>query len=42
MKRLLISSTIISLSVVPINAQELEKSGTFSSIVKNIGEALNI
>ena len=42
MKRLLISSTIISLSVVPINAQELEKSGTFSSIIKNIGEALNI
>ena len=42
MKRLLISSTIISLSVVPINAQEVGKSGTFSSIVKNIGEALNI
>ena len=42
MKRLLISSAIICLSVVPISAQETENSGKFSSIIKNIGEALNI
>ena len=42
MKRLLISSAIICLSVVPISAQESENSGKFSSIIKNIGEALNI
>ena len=42
MKRLLISSAIICLSVVPISAQESDSSGKFSSIIKNIGEALNI
>ena len=42
MKRLLISSAIICLSVVPISAQESDNSGKFSSIIKNIGEALNI
>ena len=42
MKRLLISSAIICLSVVPTSAQESENSGKFSSIIKNIGEALNI
>ena len=39
MKRLLISSAIICLSVVPISAQESDNSGKFSSIIKNIGEA---
>jgi len=42
MKQLLLTSTIIALSALPLSAQEVAKSGKFASIVKNIGNALNI
>ena len=42
MKHFLITSTIIALSALPLSAQEVAKSGKFASIVKNIGNALNI
>ena len=42
MKQLLLTSTIRSLSALPLNAQEVAKSGKFATIVNNIGNALNI
>ena len=42
MKQLLLTSTIIALSALPLSAQEVSKSGKFATIVKNIGNALNI
>ena len=42
MKQLLLTSTIIALSALPLSAQEVAKSGKFATIVKNIGNALNI
>ena len=42
MKQLLLTSTIIALSALPLSAQEVAKSGKFANIVKNIGNALNI
>ena len=42
MKQLLLTSTILALSALPLSAQEAAKSGKFASIVKNIGNALNI
>ena len=42
MKQLLLTSTIIAISALPLSAQEVAKSGKFASIVKNIGNALNI
>ena len=42
MKHILITSTIIALSALPLSAQEVAKSGYFSNVVKNIGNALNI
>ena len=42
MKQLLLTSTIIALSAFPLSAQEVVKSGKFATIVKNIGNALNI
>ena len=42
MKQLLLTSTIIAISALPLSAQEVPKSGKFASIVKNIGNALNI
>jgi len=42
MKNLLITSTIIALSALPLSAQETAKSGYFANLVKNIGNALNI
>ncbi|MDA7760067.1 inverse autotransporter beta domain-containing protein [Amylibacter sp.] len=41
MKQLLLTSTIIALSALPLSAQEVVKSDKISSIVKNIGESLN-
>ena len=42
MKRLLLTSTILALSALPLNAQEVAKSGYFANVVKNIGNVLNI
>ena len=42
MKHILITSTIIALSALPLSAQEVAKSGYFANVVKNIGNALNI
>jgi hypothetical protein len=42
MKQLLLTSTILALSALPLNAQEVAKSGYFANVVKNIGNALNI
>ena len=42
MKHILLTSTIIALSALPLSAQEVAKSGYFANIVKNIGNALNI
>ncbi|MDA7846802.1 inverse autotransporter beta domain-containing protein [Amylibacter sp.] len=42
MKHLLLTSTIIALSALPLSAQEVAKSGYFANVVKNIGNALNI
>ena len=42
MKHILLTSTIIALSALPLSAQEVAKSGYFSNVVKNIGNALNI
>jgi len=42
MKQLILTSTIIALSALPLSAQEVAKSGKFANIVKNIGNALNI
>ena len=41
MKQLLLTSTILALSALPLNAQEVAKSGYFANVVKNIGNALN-
>ena len=42
MKQLLLTSTILALSALPLSAQEVAKSGYFANVVKNIGNALNI
>ena len=42
MKHILLTSTILALSALPLSAQEAAKSGKFASMVKNIGNALNI
>ena len=42
MKQLLLTSTILALSALPLNAQEVAKSGYFANVVKNIGNVLNI
>ena len=42
MKHILLTSTILAFSALPLSAQEASKSGKFASMVKNIGNALNI